>query len=45
MSWLIIYLIAIAIVLPYSLILVSVNRTDDDDEFWYDECLKKKSRL
>jgi hypothetical protein len=31
MTWFIIYLIALAIVLPSSLILVSVNRTDDYD--------------
>jgi hypothetical protein len=29
MMWFIIYLIALAIILPYSLILVNVNRTDD----------------
>ncbi len=43
MTWFIIYLIAVAIVLPYSLILVSVNRTDDYDEIWYTELSKKNA--
>ncbi|HDN25734.1 MAG TPA: hypothetical protein ENG03_01295 [Thioploca sp.] len=43
MTWFIIYLIAVAIVLPYSLILVSVNRTDDYDDIWYTELSKKNA--
>lgn len=30
MTYLLIYLLIVSVVLPYSLILVSVNRTDDD---------------
>jgi hypothetical protein len=43
MTWFIIYLIAVAIVLPYSLILVSVNRTDDYDDVWYTEFSNKNA--
>jgi hypothetical protein len=31
MTYLLIYLLIVSVVLPYSLILVSVNRTDDSD--------------
>jgi cell division protein FtsX len=34
MTYLLIYLLIVSVILPYSLLLVSVNRTDDGDEFY-----------
>ena len=34
MTYLLIYLLIVSVVLPYSLILVSINRTDDAAEFY-----------